>query len=230
MPYSQKKNPVKMMKSALHMYKAEKKQGMHRDSAMYMNSPMYAGHESPMNAGHESPMEAGHESPMENASKYGIQGVDELKYMPIVDDMHRKGDSPAKAAKPDFLDLDKDGDKNEPMKEAAKGSPAKMKDKNSRKSHGEMNKKEAQNHKMVYHTAKPPEYDKKNIDKMSKYPIDKPASPATRQGYNARLDESLAKDGKESSMKQSLKDRRDESKGMEKSMGKGAYSSDPKMS
>ena len=27
--------------------------------------------------------------------------------MPIVDDMHRKGDSPAKAAKPDFLDLDK---------------------------------------------------------------------------------------------------------------------------
>ena len=168
MPYSQKKNPVKMMKSALHMYKAEKKQGMHRDSAMYMNSPMYAGH--------ESPMEAGHESPMENASKYGIQGVDELKYMPIVDDMHRKGDSPAKAAKPDFLDLDKDGDKTEPMKEAAKGSPA------------------------------------------------------TRQGYNARLDESLAKDGKESSMKQSLKDRRDESKGMEKSMGKGAYSSDPKMS
>ena len=176
MPYSQKKNPVKMMKSALHMYKAEKKQGMHRDSAMYMNSPMYAGHESPMNAGHESPMEAGHESPMENASKYGIQGVDELKYMPIVDDMHRKGDSPAKAAKPDFLDVDKDGDKTEPMKEAAKGSPA------------------------------------------------------TRQGYNARLDESLAKDGKESSMKQSLKDRRDESKGMEKSMGKGAYSSDPKMS
>ena len=168
MPYSQKKNPVKMMKSALHVYKAEKKQGMHRDSAMYMNSPMYAGH--------ESPMEAGHESPMENASKYGIQGVDELKYMPIVDDMHRKGDSPAKAAKPDFLDVDKDGDKTEPMKEAAKGSPA------------------------------------------------------TRQGYDDRLDESLAKDGKESSMKQSLKDRRDESKGMEKSMGKGAYSSDPKMS
>ena len=127
MPYSQKKNPVKMMKSALHMYKAEKKQGMHRDSAMYMNSPMYAGHESPMNAGHESPMEAGHESPMENASKYGIQGVDELKYMPIVDDMHRKGDSPAKAAKPDFLDVDKDGDKTEPMTEAAKGSPATMK-------------------------------------------------------------------------------------------------------
>jgi len=182
MPYSQKKNPVKMMKSALHMYKAEKKQGMHRDSAMYMNhSPMEMGH-SPMEMGH-SPMEMGHESPAKNASKYGIQGVDELKYMPIVDDMHRKGDSPAKAAKPDFLDLDKDGDKTEPMKEAAKGSPEAAK-----------------------------------------------GSPATRQGYNARLDESLAKDGKESSMTQSLKDRRDESKGMEKSMGKGAYSSDPKMS
>jgi len=146
-----------------------------------------------------------------------------------------------------------------------------------------MNKKEAQNHKMVYHTAKPPEYDKKiypkNINKMSNSPAKKEGgktkhgylgttkrynkhildqqhhtdpdaprneqdptsaknkairkkykSPATRQGYNARLDESLAKDGKESSMKQSLKDRRDESKGMEKSKGKGAYSSDPKMS
>tara|TARA_B100000902_G_scaffold1315_1_gene1733 strand:- start:11031 stop:12077 length:1047 start_codon:yes stop_codon:yes gene_type:complete len=348
MPYSQKKNPVKMMKSALHMYKAEKKQGMHRDSAMYMNSPMYAGHESPMEAGHESPMEAGHESPMENASKYGIQGVDELKYMPIVDDMHRKGDSPAKAAKPDFLDLDKDGDKTEPMKEAAKGSPAKakgdrlkkritrkqeqvdaakasfgtdnvdksfdrklkslkrklkkadkrginienydtrdasgsgkvktsrhkkgvlhgetfvitkspakMKDKNSGKSHGEMSKREATDHGMVYHTAKHPKYDKtprsnspvkakggrknhpgsdedykkhvaRNSTKADEH--HHKSSPFNRQGYNARLDESLAKDGKESSMNQSLKDRRDESKGMKKSMGKGAYSSDPKMS
>ena len=43
-----------------------------------------------------------------------------------------------------------------------------------------------------------------------------------KQGYNARLDESLgARDGKKS---QSLKSRRDESKGMEKSKGKGAYS------
>ena len=40
----------------------------------------------------------------------------------------------------------------------------------------------------------------------------------------------LAKDGKESSKKQSMKDRRDESKGMKKAKGKGAYSSDPKMS
>ena len=43
-----------------------------------------------------------------------------------------------------------------------------------------------------------------------------------KQGYNDRLDESLgARNGKKS---QSLKSRRDESKGMEKSMGKGAYS------
>ena len=85
---------------------------MHRDSAMYMNSPMYNGH---------SPMEMGH-SPMEMSR--------ELKDMPIVD--IEKGDakgSPAKAAKPDYIDIDGDGDKNESMKEAAKdkkkGSPAK---------------------------------------------------------------------------------------------------------
>jgi hypothetical protein len=43
-----------------------------------------------------------------------------------------------------------------------------------------------------------------------------------KQGYNDRLDESLgARHGKKS---QSLKSRRDESKGMEKAMGKGAYS------
>jgi len=54
------------------------------------------------------------------------------------------------------------------------------------------------------------------------------ASPASMQGYNDRLDESLgARNGKKS---QSLGDRRDESKGMEKSKGKGAYSSDSKMS
>jgi len=275
MPYSQKKNPVKMMKSALHMYKAEKKQGMHRDSAMYMNSPMYAGHESPMEAGHESPMEAGHESPMEaghespmeNASKYGIPGVDELKYMPIIDDMHRKGDSPAKAAKPDFLDLDKDGDKTEPMKEAAKGSPAKAKGDRLKKritrkqeqvdaskaSFGTDNVDKSFDRKLKSLKRKLKRADKRGINienydtrdasglgkvKTSRrkngvlhgetFVITK--SPATRQGYNARLDESLAKDGNESSMEQSLKDRRDESKGMEKSTGKGAYSSDPKMS
>ncbi len=43
------------------------------------------------------------------------------------------------------------------------------------------------------------------------------------QGYDDRLDESLgARNGKKS---QSLKARRDESKGMEKAMGKRAYSS-----
>ena len=43
-----------------------------------------------------------------------------------------------------------------------------------------------------------------------------------KQGYNARLDESLgARDGKKS---QSFKDRRDESKGAEKAAGKRAYS------
>ena len=45
------------------------------------------------------------------------------------------------------------------------------------------------------------------------------------QGYNDRMDESMGmSNGKESSMKQSMKDRRDESKGMEKSMGNRAYS------
>ena len=43
-----------------------------------------------------------------------------------------------------------------------------------------------------------------------------------KQGYNARLDESLGMRNKKKS--QSLKARRDESKGMEKAMGKGAYS------
>ena len=52
----------------------------------------------------------------------------------------------------------------------------------------------------------------------------KKSSPAMKkkQGYNARLDDSLgAKNGKK---KQSMKDRRDESEGMEKSMGKRKYS------
>ncbi|QDP48543.1 MAG: hypothetical protein Tp158DCM1228761_45 [Prokaryotic dsDNA virus sp.] len=43
-----------------------------------------------------------------------------------------------------------------------------------------------------------------------------------KQGYNARLDESMgSRNGKKS---QSFKDRRDESKGMEKAMGMKAYS------
>jgi hypothetical protein len=47
---------------------------------------------------------------------------------------------------------------------------------------------------------------------------------AEHEGYDDRLDESLGMSGKESSMKQSLKDRRDESKGMKKASGKRAYS------
>ena len=45
-----------------------------------------------------------------------------------------------------------------------------------------------------------------------------------KQGYNARLDESLGMKHK-GSHKQSMKSRRDESKGMEKAMGKRAYAS-----
>jgi len=147
-------NPLPMMKSALRMEKEMRKSGMHRDSAMYMghespaemgHSPMEMGH-SPMEMGH-SPMEMGHESPAKNVNKgYGYEVPKrsalkresaELKDMPIVDieKGKAKGDmkkgSPAKAAKPDYLDLDKDGNKEESMKEAAKdkkGSPAKKYD------------------------------------------------------------------------------------------------------
>ena len=89
MGYKQPNNPMKMMKSALKMHKAEKKAGMHRDSAMYMgHSPMEMGH-SPMEMGH-SPMEMGHESPMNKESR-------ELKDMPIVD--IEKGDAKGSPAK-----------------------------------------------------------------------------------------------------------------------------------
>jgi|TARA_R110002110_G_scaffold128865_2_gene308711 hypothetical protein len=50
----------------------------------------------------------------------------------------------------------------------------------------------------------------------------KKGGSAKKQGYNARLDESLgARRGKKS---QSFKDRRDESKGAKKAAGKRAYS------
>ena len=60
----------------------------------------------------------------------------------------------------------------------------------------------------------------------SRFPYDKGGkSGAKKQGYNARLDESLgARDGAESTKSQSFKARRDESKGMEKASGKRAYS------
>lgn len=51
-----------------------------------------------------------------------------------------------------------------------------------------------------------------------------------KEGYNARLDESLgAKDGKESTKKQSMKARRDESEAMEKHYGKRKYAGDKSM-
>ena len=160
MGYKQPNNPMKMMKSALKMHKAEKKAGMHRDSAMYMHSAMYKGHSpmemghspmemghSPMEMGHESPAEMGH-SPMEMGHESPAKKYDspmnkesrELKDMPIVDieKGDAKGDPSTKKgknignAKPDYPDIDGDGDKSESMKEAAKdkkGSPAKKYDK-----------------------------------------------------------------------------------------------------
>ena len=51
-------------------------------------------------------------------------------------------------------------------------------------------------------------------------------SPRKRQGYNARMDESLGmRRGASRTKKQSMKSRRDESKGMSKSMGRRAYAS-----
>ena len=70
----------------------------------------------------------------------------------------------------------------------------------------------------------------KGDEKKSVRDYEGPSRKSSSQGYNDRLDESLAKDGKESSKKQSMEDRRAESKGMEKSKGKGAYSSDPEIS
>ena len=59
----------------------------------------------------------------------------------------------------------------------------------------------------------------------------KSAMLQTKQGYNDRLDETLgSKDGKEAEMTQSMKARRDESKGAEKKLKQGPYSSNTKMS
>jgi hypothetical protein len=124
MPYSQKNNPMKMMKSALKMYKDDKKSGMHRDSAMYAHSPMHSGH---------SPMEMDHGMKRES-SMYMKDGMhresvkqekkDLMEYNPVDD----RAGSPATAAKPDFPDIDGDGNTTESMKKAAadkkKGSPA----------------------------------------------------------------------------------------------------------
>lgn len=51
------------------------------------------------------------------------------------------------------------------------------------------------------------------------------AGPAKRAGYNSKLDESLgSRRGAESTKSQSMSSRRNESKGMSKSAGRGAYS------
>ena len=199
-----KPNPLKMMESALKMYKAEKKGGMHR-----MESPMYA-----------------------------TEASRELKYMPIDDrasDDRIADSGNLKQENKRIADSGSIEGTSGPSDK--KGSPAKN------MNHKEMSKKELHQHGMKEHPAKPPgspakaakpdyiDIDKDgNTTESMKDAAKAKGSPATRQGYNDRLDESLAKDGKESSKKQSMKDRRDESKGMKKSKGKGAYSSDPKMS
>ena len=85
-------NPLPMMKSAMKMMKAEKKAGMHRDSAMYMgHSPMEMGHESPaMNYDTDKGSHSHPHSPMNRESA-------ELKDMPIVD--IEKGDAKGSPAK-----------------------------------------------------------------------------------------------------------------------------------
>ncbi len=222
-----KPNPLKMMESALKMYKAEKKGGMHR-----MESPMYAKEASrelkdmpivDIEKGDAKGSPAKGVGGMTNHRNFEPEGTWE-KHKAA-----KHGGSPAKAAKPDFLDLDKDGNTSESMKDAAKakGSPAKMGHKKD--SPAKAYSKGASGH--GYTAGQYAAHQDQSIVKQNpKHVAAHSGSPAKKQGYNDRLDESLAKDGKESSKKQSMKDRRDESKGMEKSKGKGAYSSDPKMS
>ena len=72
---------------------------------------------------------------------------------------------------------------------------------------------------------RPPKVAKKNMGGMMRkasVPGYKDGKEVKKQGYNARLDESLG--SRNGSKTQSMKARRDESKGMEKSMGRRAYS------
>ena len=145
-------NPLPMMKSALKMEKEMRKSGMHRNSAMYM------GHESPAEMGHESPAKKYDSPAMESRelkdmpivdiekgkakgspAKMGHDKNDDSPANHYFDPMHKqhkddhkKKGSPAKAAKPDYIDIDGDGNKEESMKQAAKdkkkGSPAKKYD------------------------------------------------------------------------------------------------------
>ncbi len=123
----------------------------HKSPAEMGHSPMEMGH-SPMEMGHESPakkesrelkdmpivdIEKGDAkgSPAKNMDHDKMEGKEKFDHMmvhhpakPPKGGDPKKG-SPAKAAKPDYIDIDGDGDKNESMKEAAKdkkkGSPAK---------------------------------------------------------------------------------------------------------
>tara|TARA_R110002020_G_scaffold238924_6_gene451490 strand:- start:4698 stop:5411 length:714 start_codon:yes stop_codon:yes gene_type:complete len=233
-----KPNPLKMMESALKMYKAEKKGGMHR-----MESPMYAKEASrelkdmPIVDIERGDAKGDYST---NPDKNPMAGKSSMKDKM---DNFGKGNkkpatektygSPAKAAKPDYIDIDKDGNTTESMKDAAKakGSPAKASNSKTHQ-HNSMSGQARHDHMKKEHSdsySRKGPYGEKETKAMQRGAADK-NSPVKRQGYNDRLDESLAKDGKESSKKQSMKDRRDESKGMKKSKGKGAYSSDPKMS
>lgn len=116
MPYSQKNNPIKMMKSALKIYKDDKKSGMHRDSAMYMKHGMHRDSSMYMKDGmHRESAEF--DMPVIDIEKGDAKG-----------DINRYSSTPAMAAKPDFPDIDGDGNTTESMKKAAadkkKGSPA----------------------------------------------------------------------------------------------------------
>lgn len=147
-----KPNPLKMMESALKMYKAEKKGGMHR-----MESPMYAKEASrelkdmpivDIEKGDakgdystypdKNPMiaENSMKDKMDNFSKGNKEPEDKIigTVKPSSTREHYKKGSPAKAAKPDYIDIDKDGNTTESMKDAAKakGSPAKKQGYNDR--------------------------------------------------------------------------------------------------
>ena len=66
--------------------------------------------------------------------------------------------------------------------------------------------------------------------KLAKLKADEPKDVSEAQGYNDRDNEAIAdKDGAESTKKDSMKDRRDMSRGMEKAMGKRPDSTDSKM-
>jgi len=66
--------------------------------------------------------------------------------------------------------------------------------------------------------------------KLAKLKADEPKDVSETQGYNARDNEAIAdKDGAESTKKDSMKDRRDMSRGMEKALGKRPDSTDSKM-